>query len=97
MFFVAFLILLNLFSFSAICDSKACYYGTCENINNVKYCRCDISCTSLGKKPVCGYDEVLKTYSTYENLCVMKKASCMRRRSIRMVREGYCGMCIFMI
>jgi len=75
---------------TSLCGNNACYYGICEPTNELKQCRCDANCTKLGVHPVCGYNSKHKLYSTYENLCIMKKASCLRKEVIRLHSIGEC-------
>lgn len=59
-------------------------YARCISVRGRAICGCKTDCPRTAD-PVCGSD-----YKTYENNCMMKKASCQRRVRITVRTQGRC-------
>jgi len=68
------------------------YYAECVVTGSAAQCVCPGSCDSIPKARLCGNDG-----QTYNNLCYMRQASCVKKEFVLKAYDGECGKCAIVL
>ena len=72
------------------CTEECKHYSRCHTFSNgTSKCICQLGC-GRNLDPVCASDG-----KSYDNLCIMKRESCLKKANLIVKHEGECSKCFF--